>query len=125
VGGVVPLKLLRRSKSHLPAASAATRPNKPAKRPDDASIVYRAVEGSPIHWRDRNGTVHACEVTKVDPGCCMLAWTICGTDVNHRATYVSRDPDEVSCPVCAVERRVPPGPHGAPFLQFLHFLHRI
>ena len=118
------IKLLRQSKSHRPAASAASLPNKPAKRPDDASIVHRAVEGSPIHWCDRNGTVHACEVTEVHPGR-MLAWTICGTDVDHRATYVSRDLDEVSCSVCARERWVPPDPNAAPFLQFLHFLHRI
>ena len=118
MGVLLPFKLLPQSKFYPPPSRAATRPNKPAKRPDDASI-YRAVEGSPIHWCDRNGTVHACEVTEVHPGC-MLAWTICSTDVDHRATYVSRDLDEVSCSVCAMERRVPADPNGAPFLHFLH-----
>jgi len=101
VGLVLPFKP-RRPKPQPTPASAATRPNKPAKRSEDASVVYRAVEGWPIHWRYGSGIVHACEATEIHPGC-MLSWTICGKEVHDDATYVSRDLEEVSCPVCALD----------------------
>jgi hypothetical protein len=58
VGSVIPFKP-RSSGQQPPVPSAATRPNKPAVLPADASVVvYRAVEGWPIHWRDSFGVVH-------------------------------------------------------------------
>jgi hypothetical protein len=96
--------------------SAATRPNKPAVLPADASVVvYRAVEGWPIHWRDSFGVVHACETSEAHDGL-MLSWTICGNDVYDNGAYVSRNMDEVTCPACAKERwsqRHPNGPEPA------------
>jgi hypothetical protein len=110
LGVVIPFKLRRRA-AEPPPASAATRPNKPKARPLDASLVYRAVGGWPIHWRDSFGMVHTCEATEIHPGC-MLTWTLCSKDIYDDAAYVSCDLDEVTCPVCAKERWTPRDPNG-------------
>lgn len=108
-GSVIPFKP-RKARAPAPPASVATRLSKPKARPSETFVVYRAVEGRPIHWQDGFGIVHTCEVTETTAG--LVAWTMCDKDVHDTAQYVSNDLDEVTCPRCAQERWVPRDPDG-------------
>lgn len=68
--------------------------------------TFRTVDGRPIFWRDKQGTVHACEGADVHPGI-RLIWTLCQRDVPANAAYVCVNTDklaprsdEVTCAAC-------------------------
>jgi hypothetical protein len=108
MGVVIPFKPLprRRELKQPPPPSAATLPNAPAARPKNASIIFRAVDGWPIHVRARDGVMHACESFELHPGV-FITTTICEQDAEAGREYISDNLDEVTCPICAERRWIP------------------
>lgn len=71
--------------------------------------VFTTVDDHPIVWRDRAGTLHACEGADVHPGIRLL-WARCATgatggkpgslDVPANAAWKQRPEDVVDCAGC-------------------------
>lgn len=69
--------------------------------PRDRTGVFTTINGRPMVWTDRAGTVHACEGADVHPGV-RLIWTRChGHDVPANGAVLScQGAREVTCEAC-------------------------
>lgn len=76
-----------------------------------ADTIFRELEGSPIRWRDRHGTIHAVEGSEVHEGIVLL-WTLCGVDVPGGDAFSLAEVgvDGLDCAVCKSRIALPPQP---------------
>jgi hypothetical protein len=73
------------------------------------SDTFTTVDGQPIVWRDKSGTLHACEGGDIHDRV-RLIWARCATggpstrpgslDVPANGAWKQRPEDRVDCPAC-------------------------